>query len=606
MVGAGRVVRAVARHRLAVGIARERPDLAPGAAPPPRAGRPARWRLPLGLALLALMLAAVWRQAFDPDDARRASLGALLVGLGLLHLMMRRHVRRASLAVGALGVGLELLHRVRAPPTWRTGARATGAARCPARRSASPSSPASPTGANGYAGSVFVLDAHERAGLRRCDCRDSRLSAGAWGARAPRSAWGCWWSRASPGRRWVWSWWRWRSGCGRVRFPTGASSWRAGRGSGAPPWLARRGAVHGAAELRSMFTPVRRGGERTVHTARVRARTAAHLLRDPMALLRTLASLAVLWAGLELTWRRCQHQSRPLPDLTGPMRPVGHRWLTALLPVTGFHSSSGAARRTCGPRRRWCARSRRSRSRSPRCWRPCAPTAGDRSTATAAAVVTVYDLGACADCWWRATWCRVTSAGAALAGRRGRRQLIAASPPEELRGAKARPRRQRPDAAAAVRGLGRGDGAGVAVAHGRGLLRAAISTLARVHRPAQRAPVFTGQRAVAQARGEQRPSAGDGAASRIRAPRVCDWARWLTPLVAESRQRHSRLGVVAPGSRPLGPGALAVARPVRRWPGGPSGAMIASAAAGEQRSGVTWRRWDRAEGLPPNQRVPMR
>src|ERR1043166_6192075 len=55
--------------------------------------------------------------------------------------------------------------------------------------------------------------------------------------------------------------------------------------------------------------------------------------RDPMALLRTLASLAVLWAGLELM--AALPQSRPFPDLTGPARPVGP-WLTALLPVTGF------------------------------------------------------------------------------------------------------------------------------------------------------------------------------------------------------------------------------------------------------------------------------
>jgi hypothetical protein len=55
--------------------------------------------------------------------------------------------------------------------------------------------------------------------------------------------------------------------------------------------------------------------------------------RDPMLLLRTLASLAVLWAGLELM--AALPLSRPFPDLTGPARPVGP-WLTAILPVTGF------------------------------------------------------------------------------------------------------------------------------------------------------------------------------------------------------------------------------------------------------------------------------
>jgi hypothetical protein len=57
------------------------------------------------------------------------------------------------------------------------------------------------------------------------------------------------------------------------------------------------------------------------------------MTRDPMLLLRTLASLAVLWAGLELM--AALPLSRPFPDLTGPARPVGP-WLTAILPVTGF------------------------------------------------------------------------------------------------------------------------------------------------------------------------------------------------------------------------------------------------------------------------------
>jgi hypothetical protein len=57
------------------------------------------------------------------------------------------------------------------------------------------------------------------------------------------------------------------------------------------------------------------------------------IARDPMLLLRTLASLAVLWAGLELM--AALPLSRPFPDLTGPARPVGP-WLTAILPVTGF------------------------------------------------------------------------------------------------------------------------------------------------------------------------------------------------------------------------------------------------------------------------------
>lgn len=139
-----------------------RPDPADAPAAPTRrrgveAGAVA---LPLGLALLALMLAAVWRQTFEPDDARRASLGALLVGLGLLHLMMRRHVRRAVLAVGALGVGLELLTAsARAADVVHEGAPAGTAWLATLLvlllvvRVAD--------GRARYAGSVFVSDAHE-------------------------------------------------------------------------------------------------------------------------------------------------------------------------------------------------------------------------------------------------------------------------------------------------------------------------------------------------------------------------------------------------------------------------------------------------------------
>lgn len=65
--------------------------------------------LPLGLGLLALLLAAVSRQVLSPVDGRRAALGALVLGAGLLHLMMRRHVRRATLAFASMGLGLELL-----------------------------------------------------------------------------------------------------------------------------------------------------------------------------------------------------------------------------------------------------------------------------------------------------------------------------------------------------------------------------------------------------------------------------------------------------------------------------------------------------------------
>ena len=137
----------------------ERPDLSPRP-PRRRALEAGAVALPLGLALLALMLAAVWRQTFEPDDARRASLGALLVGLGLLHLMMRRHVRRAALAIGALGVGLELLTAAaRAADVAHEGAPAGSALLATALGITIVTRIAD--GRERYAGSVFVSDAHE-------------------------------------------------------------------------------------------------------------------------------------------------------------------------------------------------------------------------------------------------------------------------------------------------------------------------------------------------------------------------------------------------------------------------------------------------------------
>jgi len=63
----------------------------------------------LGLVLLALLIAAVARQDLSCEDARRASYGALLLTLGLLHLMLHGHVRRAGVAFGSLGLGLQVL-----------------------------------------------------------------------------------------------------------------------------------------------------------------------------------------------------------------------------------------------------------------------------------------------------------------------------------------------------------------------------------------------------------------------------------------------------------------------------------------------------------------
>lgn len=63
----------------------------------------------LGLVLVALLIAAVARQDLSPEDARRASFGVLVLSLGLIHLMMRGHARRAGVAFASLGLGLQVL-----------------------------------------------------------------------------------------------------------------------------------------------------------------------------------------------------------------------------------------------------------------------------------------------------------------------------------------------------------------------------------------------------------------------------------------------------------------------------------------------------------------
>jgi len=86
-------------------------------------------------------------------------------------------------------------------------------------------------------------------------------------------------------------------------------------------------------ELKLVFAPVPVGPAAGPITPPSFMPAPLPMARDPMLLLRTLASLAVLWAGLELM--AALPLSRPFPDLTGPARPVGP-WLTAILPVTGF------------------------------------------------------------------------------------------------------------------------------------------------------------------------------------------------------------------------------------------------------------------------------
>lgn len=65
--------------------------------------------LALGLALTLLLLAAVARQDMSAEETRRVSLGAALLATGILHLMLRRHIRRAMAGFAAMGLGLQVL-----------------------------------------------------------------------------------------------------------------------------------------------------------------------------------------------------------------------------------------------------------------------------------------------------------------------------------------------------------------------------------------------------------------------------------------------------------------------------------------------------------------
>lgn len=63
----------------------------------------------LALALGLLLLTAVARQDMSFEETRRASLGAAFLLVGLLHLMLRRHIRRALVGFTTLGLGLQIL-----------------------------------------------------------------------------------------------------------------------------------------------------------------------------------------------------------------------------------------------------------------------------------------------------------------------------------------------------------------------------------------------------------------------------------------------------------------------------------------------------------------
>ena len=64
----------------------------------------------LGVALGLLLMTAVARQDMSHEETRRASLGAAFLVVGILQLMLRRHLRRALSGFATLGLGLQILH----------------------------------------------------------------------------------------------------------------------------------------------------------------------------------------------------------------------------------------------------------------------------------------------------------------------------------------------------------------------------------------------------------------------------------------------------------------------------------------------------------------
>jgi len=63
----------------------------------------------LGALLTLLLVIGIGRQDLSPEDARRASWGVVVLMVGAIHLMLRRHARRSAMAFGALGLGLQVL-----------------------------------------------------------------------------------------------------------------------------------------------------------------------------------------------------------------------------------------------------------------------------------------------------------------------------------------------------------------------------------------------------------------------------------------------------------------------------------------------------------------
>lgn len=82
---------------------------------PPRRSRPGAVEsgtvgLLVALALMLLLIASLARQDLEPAVGRRVVMALLLFGLGVLHLVLRRHVTRAAIAFASLGLGLQVLN----------------------------------------------------------------------------------------------------------------------------------------------------------------------------------------------------------------------------------------------------------------------------------------------------------------------------------------------------------------------------------------------------------------------------------------------------------------------------------------------------------------
>jgi hypothetical protein len=83
--------------------------------------------LGLGLALVALLIAGVARQNLSAHATRITATAVTLLGLGIMHLMLRRHAARAAFGVATMGLGLELLDLAARGAELDGGARPHGA-----------------------------------------------------------------------------------------------------------------------------------------------------------------------------------------------------------------------------------------------------------------------------------------------------------------------------------------------------------------------------------------------------------------------------------------------------------------------------------------------